>query len=80
MQVSDADSNKFCKFDEIWWIFRRCKKITIFRIASAVSIFAWKILMSLNGNKFYMQVSDADSYKLWKFDEISELWEDVKIS
>ena len=43
-------------------------------------IFPWKFLTSINGLKFHMQVSDADANIFCKFDEIGELWEDVRIS
>ena len=30
MHVSDDDSNMFCKFDEIWWILKKCWNFMIF--------------------------------------------------
>ena len=30
MHVSDDDSNKFCKFDEIWWTLKKCENLRIF--------------------------------------------------
>ena len=135
MHVSDDDSNKFCKFDEIWWTLKKCWnfmiflgpalsafffeisqllwmgsnftcmflmmipinsaslmkfgelwknveiswyfkgpaffKISFFNISN-VSIFLWTKLISLNGLKFHMHVSDDDSNMFCKFDEI--LW------
>ena len=70
MHVSDDDSNKFCKFDEIWWTLKKCWNFMIFQRAGTVSIFLWTKLTSLNGLKFHMHVSDDDSNKFCKFDEI----------
>ena len=70
MHVSDDDSNKFCKFDEIWWTLKKCWNFMIFWRAGTVSIFLWKKLTSLNGLKFHMHVSDDDSNMFCKFDEI----------
>ena len=39
-------------------------------IAGTAGIFSCKILTSLNGLKFHMHVSDDDSSKFCKFDEI----------
>ena len=69
MHVSDDDSNKFCKFDEIWWTLKKCWNFMIFQRAGTVSIFPWNELTSLNGLTFHMHVSDDDSNKFWKFDE-----------
>ena len=30
MHVSDDDSNKFCKFYEIWWLLKKCWNLIIF--------------------------------------------------
>ena len=49
-------------------------------IAGTVAIFSWKILTSPNGLKFHMHVSDDDSSKFCKFDEICWTWKDVEIS
>ena len=38
MHVSDDDSNKFCKFDEIWWLLKKCWNLIIF-LGPAVSVF-----------------------------------------
>ena len=70
MHVSDDDSNKFCKFDEIWWTLKKCWNFMIFQRAGTVSIFLWTKLTSLNGLKFHMHVSDDDSNMFCKFDEI----------
>ena len=69
MHVSDDDSNMFCKFDEIWWTLKKCWNLNISR-AGTVGIFLWKNLTSLNGLEFHMHVSDDDSNKFCKFDEI----------
>ena len=70
MHVSDDDSNKFCKFDEIRWILKKKCWNFIFQRAGTVGLFPWNKLTSLNGLKFHMHVSDDDSYKFCKFDEI----------
>ena len=70
MNVSDDDSNKFCKFDEIWWTLKMVWKFHNISIARTVGIFSWKYLTSPNGLKFHMHVSDDDSNKFCKFDEI----------
>ena len=70
MHVSDDDSNKFCKFDEILWTFDKCWNFHHISRACTVSIFLWKNITSLNGLKFHMHVSDDDSNKFCKFDEI----------
>ena len=41
MHVSDDDSNMFCKFDEIWWILKKCWNFMIFLGAGTVCIFLW---------------------------------------
>ena len=38
MQVSDDDSNKFCKFNEIWWLLKKCWSLIIF-VGPALSVF-----------------------------------------
>ena len=38
MHVSDDDSNKFCEFDEIWWLLKKCWNLIIF-LGPAVSVF-----------------------------------------
>ena len=70
MHVSDDDSNMFCKFDESWWTLKKCWNFMIFQRAGTVSIFPWNKLTSLNGLEFHMHVSDDDSNKFWKFDEM----------
>ena len=55
------------KFGELWkgmWKFHNIS------IAGIVGIFSWKISTSPNGLKFHMHVSDDDSNKFCKFDEI----------
>ena len=42
MHVSDDDSNKFCKFDEIWWLLKKCWNFMIFQRAGTVGIFLMK--------------------------------------
>ena len=42
MHVSDDDSNKFCKFDEIWWLLKKCWNLIIF-LGPAVSVFFCEI-------------------------------------
>ena len=69
MHVSDDDSNKFCKFDEIWWSLKKCWNFMIFWRAGSVSIFLWKKLTSMNRLKFHMHVSDNDSNMFCKFEE-----------
>ena len=63
MHVSDDDSNKFCKFDEIWWTLKKCWNFMIFQRAGTVSIFLWNKSTSLKRLKFHMHVSDDDSNK-----------------
>ena len=70
MHVSDDDSNIFCKFDEIWWTLKKCWNFMIFQKAGTVGISLWNKSTSLNGLKFHMHVSDDDSNKFCKFDEI----------
>ena len=70
MHVSDDDSKKFGKFDESWWTLKKCWNFMIFQRAGTVSIFPWNKLTSLNGLTFHMHVSDDDSKKFGKFDEI----------
>ena len=70
MHVSDDDSNKFCKFDEIWWLLKKCWNLIIFQRAGSVGIFLWKNLTSLKRLKFHMHVSDDDSNMFCKFYEI----------
>ena len=41
MHVSDDDSNKFCTFDEIWWLLKKCWNLIIF-LGPAVSVFLMK--------------------------------------
>ena len=38
MHVSDDDSNKLCKFDEIWWLLKKCWNLIIF-LGPALSVF-----------------------------------------
>ena len=38
MHVSDDDSNKFCKFDEIWWLLKKCWNLIIF-LGPGLSVF-----------------------------------------
>ena len=66
MHVSDDDSNMFCKFEESWWLLKKCWNFMIFQRAGTVSIFPWNKLTSLNGLTFHMHVSDDDSKKIWK--------------
>ena len=70
MHVSDDDSNKFCKFDEIRWILKKKCWNFIFQRAGTVGLFPWNKLTSLNGLKFHMHVSDDDSNMFCKFVEI----------
>ena len=70
MHVSDDDSNMFCKFDEIWWILKKCWNFMIFLANGTVGIFLLKKLASLNRLKLQMHVSDDDSNVFCKFDEI----------
>ena len=70
MHVSDDDSNKFCKFDEIWWTLKKMLNFMIFQRAGTVGIFLWNKSTFLNWLKFHMHVSDDDSNMFCKFDEI----------
>ena len=76
MHVSDDDSNKFCKFDEIWWTLKKCWNFMIFLGPALLWMskhFSDELsLMKLlwMGSNFYMHVSDDDSNKFCKFDEI----------
>ena len=54
------------KFGELW---KNVENMDISR-AGTVGIFLWNKLTSLNGLKFHMHVSDDDSNKFCKFDEI----------
>ena len=68
INVSDDDSNMFCKFDEIWWNLKKCWNFMIF-LGLALSAFFYEISKtSLNRLKFYMHVSDDDSNMFCKFD------------
>ena len=67
MHVSDDDSNKFCKFYEIWWSLKKCWNFIFWR-AGSVSIFLWKNL-TMNKLKFHMHISDDDSNMFCKFEE-----------
>ena len=42
MHVIDDDSNKFCKFDEIWWTLKKCWNFMIF-LGPALSAFFYEI-------------------------------------
>ena len=80
MHVSDDDSNKFCKFYEIWWILKKMLKFNHISRAGTVGIFLWKNLTSLKRLIFHMHVSDDDSNKFCKFYEIWWLLKNVEIS
>ena len=70
MHVSDDDSNKFCKFYEIWWLLKKCWNLILF-LGPALSVFfCEKNLTSLKRLKFHMHVSDDDSNMFCKFYEI----------
>ena len=74
MHVSDDDSNKFCKFDEIWWTLKKCWNFMIFQRAGTVGILLWNKSTFLNWLKFHMYVSDDDSNMFCKFDAIRYIW------
>ena len=57
MHVYDDDSNIFCKFDEIWWILKKCWNFMIF-IGPALLTFFYEMNFS---EKFHIHVSDDDS-------------------
>ena len=42
MHVYDDDSNMFCKFEEIWWLLKKCWNLIIF-LGPAVSVFFCEI-------------------------------------
>ena len=48
MHVSDDDSNKFCKFDEILWTLKKCWNFMIFQRAGTVGIFLWTLVKCWN--------------------------------
>ena len=58
---------------QVWWNLVNHEKMLKFHDicrAGTVGIFLWKHLTSLNGLEFHMHVSDDDSNKFCKFDEI----------
>ena len=59
-------SASLMKFGKLW---KNVENMDISR-AGTVGIFLWNKLTSLNGLKFHMHVSDDDSNKFFKFDEI----------
>ena len=81
MHVSDDDSNKYVL--QVWWNLMNFEKMLKFHDisrAGTVSIFLWKNITSLNWLKFHMHVSDDDSNKFCKFDEIWWTLKNVEIS
>ena len=69
MHVSGSDSNKFCKFREIWRPLRKCQKFILFLRSGAVGIFLSKIETFPNCFKLHMHVPGGDSNKFCKFHE-----------
>ena len=80
MHVSDDDSNKFCKFDEIWWLLKKCWNLIIF-LGPVLSVFFYEISQPLwKGSNFecmFLMMIPICSASLMKFDE---LWKNVEIS
>ena len=61
--VNSVSLMKFVELEKMW-------KFHIISVAGTVGIFSCKNLTSPNGLKFHMHVSDDDSSKYCKFDEI----------
>ena len=80
MHVSDDDSNKFCKFDEIWWTLKKCWNFMIF-LGPALSAFFFEISqllwMGSNFTCMFLMMIPINSASLMKF---GELWKNVEIS
>ena len=80
MHVSDDDSNKFCKFDEIWWLLKKCWNLIIF-LGPAVSVFFCEISkllwMGSNFTCMFLMMIQICSASLRKF---GEFWKNVEIS
>ena len=80
MHVSDDDSNKFCKFDEIWWTLKKCWKFMIF-LGPALSAFFFEISqllwMGSNFTCMFLMMIPINSASLIKF---GELWKNIEIS
>ena len=80
MHVSDDDSNKFCKFDEIWLTLKKCWNFMIF-VGPALSAFFYEISkLFWKGSNFtcmFLMRIPICSASLMKFDE---LWKNVEIS
>ena len=69
LHVSGSDSNKFCKFHEIWRTLRKCHNFILFLRSGPVGILLSKIVTSPNSLKFHMHVSGSESNKFCKFHE-----------
>ena len=66
MHVSDDDSNKFCTFDEIWWLLKKCWNLIIF-LGPAVSVFWWNLVTFEKMLKFnHISRAGTVGIFLWK--------------
>ena len=80
MHVSDDDSNKFCKFDEIWWTLKKCWNLMIFLGPELLEFFCEKIKLLWKGSNFtsmFLMMIPICSASSMKFDK---LWKNVEIS
>ena len=83
MHVSDDDSNKFCKFDEIWWTLKKWKNVEIswYFKGPALSAFFCEISqlfwIGSNFTCMFLMMIQICSANLMKF---GELWKNVEIS
>ena len=68
MHVSDDDSNKFCKFDEILWTLDKCWNFHDISRVCTVSIFLWKKYNFSEGS----QISRACFW--WWFKYVLQVW------
>ena len=67
MHVSDDDYNMFCKFDEIWWILKKCWNFIIFLGPSLLPFFCEKFNFSE-----WAQISHACFW--WWFQYVLQVW------
>ena len=80
MHVSDDDSNKFCKFDEIWWILKKYWNLSIFLGPALSAFFCENIYLLWIGSNFtcmFLMMIQICSASLMK---VGELWKIVEIS
>ena len=67
MHVSDDDSNKFCKFVEIWWTLKKCWNLTIF-----LGRHCWNFSVKKFNFSEKAQISHACFW--WWFQYVLQVW------